>query len=172
MESNTHTRFVADVDMQGTNIRIRSPFQLHRSEQRQFVRLEISSPMSLRKIKDIAGGFWPGGDSYPIDGTILNISAGGVLVEIDEPLSEGDLVAMRFTLREGETLNNVLGVVKRVEADDGTFLVGAEFVDRTHLRDKLTHGELELLSEQPADFTQSVRDVLEKYIYREPGGHE
>jgi len=93
MEDITKTKFVSDVDVNEAEIEVRRPFRLKREKQRRFVRLEISSPMSLKKIKDAFGNFWPAGEGYTIEGVVLNISAGGVLVEVDEPLNEGDIVS-------------------------------------------------------------------------------
>lgn len=167
MKDTTRVKFVTDVDVEDTEIKVRRPFRLDKENQRRFVRLEISSPMSLNKIKDIFGNFWPAGEGYTIDGDILNISAGGVLVEIDQPLNEGDIVTMRFSLQGAETLDNVLGIVKRVDQDESCYLVGIEFIGRDYLLDKLSKGELEMLSENLSNFTQKVQDVLKKYIYRE-----
>ena len=138
MKDTTRVKFVTDVDVEDTEIKVRRPFRLDKENQRRFVRLEISSPMSLNKIKDIFGNFWPAGEGYTIDGDILNISAGGVLVEIDQPLNEGDIVTMRFSLQGAETLDNVLGIVKRVDQDESCYLVGIEFICRDYLLDKLS----------------------------------
>lgn len=167
MKNTTKVKFVTDVDVKDTEIKVRRPFRLDKENQRRFVRLEISSPMSLNKIKDTFGNFWPAGEGYTIDGDILNISAGGVLVEIDQPLNEGDIVAMRFSLQEAETLDNVLGTIKRTDQDESCYLVGIEFIGRDYLLDKLSEGEMEMLSENLSNFTQTVQDVLKKYIYRE-----
>ena len=167
MKDTTRVKFVTDVDVNDTEIKVRRPFRLDKENQRQFVRLEISSPMSLNKIKDTFGNFWPAGEGYTIDGDILNISAGGVLVEIDQPLNEGDIVVMRFSLQGAETLDNVLGTIKRTDQDESCYLVGIEFIGRDYLLDKLSEGEMEMLSENLSNFTQTVQDVLKKYIYRE-----
>jgi len=175
MKDRKSTRFVSDVDVTDPGVKVRSPFRLERDNQRRFVRLEISSPMSLNKIKDIFGNFWPVSGGYAIDGIILNISPGGVLVEVDEPLNEGDVVSMKFSLSAGgqtyrqgvETLDNVLGIVKRTDQEEKCCLVGIEFISKDYLRDKLSQGELEMLSENLSDFTQTVQDVLKKYIYHE-----
>jgi hypothetical protein len=167
MKDTTRMKFIKDVDVNDTAIKVRRPFRLDRENQRRFVRLEISSPTSLNKIKDIFGNFWPVGEGYTIDGDILNISAGGVLIEIDQPLNEGDIVDMRFSLQGDETLDNVLGTVKRVDQDESCYLVGIEFIGRDYLLDRLSEGEMQMLSENLSDFTQTVHDVLKKYIYRE-----
>ncbi len=167
MNKTTKAKFVSDIDVAGKEIKVRPPFKLTTENQRRYVRLEISSPMTLRKIKDVFGNFWAHGTSFTIDGTILNISAGGVLLEVDQPLNEGDIISMFFTLQENETLENVLGAVKRTDRDDTTFLAGVEFVGKNYLMDKLSQAELDMLSENLSDLENTVQKVLQKYVYRE-----
>jgi hypothetical protein len=167
MKDSTRAKFISDVKMEEQGIKVRRPFKLSSEKQRRFVRLEISSPMSLKKIKDIFGNLWPQGTGFTIEGTILNISVSGVLVEIDQPLNEGDIVAMRFTLQGVETLENVLGIVKRTDQDETVHLAGIEFVNKEHLADKLSQAEMEMLAENLSDFQGTIHDVLKKYIHRE-----
>ena len=168
MTNDDNSRFIPDVDTTSGAVRARKPFAMASENGRRFVRLEISSPMSLRRIKDIFGNFRPNEQTYDVEGTVLNISAGGVLVDLDEPLNDGDIVLMRFRLQGVEALENVLGLVKRCEQDDGLFLCGIEFVTRRFLEDNLSRSELELLGERLFDFQESVRGVLSRYLYAEP----
>jgi len=167
MTDTTKTKFISEVSMQEKEIKVRPPFKLHTDNQRRFVRLEISSPMSLKKVKDVFGNFRQHKEEFTISGTILNISEGGILVELDQPLNEGDIVSMRFTLQGVVTLENVLGTVKRTDQDNTCYLAGIEFVDRNYLLDKLSQAEMEMISENLSDFETTVQDVLKKYIYRE-----
>ncbi|MEA3296432.1 MAG: PilZ domain-containing protein [candidate division Zixibacteria bacterium] len=165
MKDTSRMKFVSETDVDSKRIGIRRPLKIDHDEQRQFVRLGISSPMSLTMIKDILGDFWSSGRDYDIDGTILNISAGGVLVELEQPLNEGDIVAMRFSLEEVESLEGVLGLVKRCEQDEDCYLTGIEFVTRQNLGDKLSQSEMELLSDNFSHFDRTVQKVLSRYIY-------
>ncbi len=167
MSNRSQVKFVKDVEAADRNIRVKKPFKLEQQEQRRFVRLEISSPMSLDTIRDLAGNFWPEGNKHYINGIVLNISAGGVLAEIDEQIHEGDVVAMRFTIQDVESLDNVLGLVKRADYDDGAYLVGIEFVSRERLADIFTRGEIEMLSNKLTDFSEGIRSVLNRYIHQE-----
>ncbi len=167
MKKDSKARFVSDVDLSTSAVKARKPFKVSNDNQRRFVRIEISSPMAMRRLKDIFGNFWPSEERYLIEGTILNISAGGVLVEIDQPLNEGDIVSMRFRLQEVEDLHNVLGLVKRSEQDADYYLSGIEFITAQQLQDKLSRAELDLLGDNINDFQGSVQKALEKYLYHE-----
>jgi hypothetical protein len=167
MKSSTKAKFVKDVESSEAPHRARKPFKVQEENRRRFIRLEIAAPMTLKKIKDREAHFWPEGDWQVINGLILNISAGGVLVELDQAVSEGDLVAMQFTLQGVETLANVIGLVKRSDADESTYLVGIEFLTRAQLPDLMSRAEIELLGDSCANFDERVRQVLNKYVYRE-----
>ncbi|MEW6050502.1 MAG: PilZ domain-containing protein [Candidatus Zixiibacteriota bacterium] len=164
MSQKSKIRFIHDVPTTETDIVVQRPFKLERDEMRRFVRLEITSPMSLNKIRDTAGNFWPQGDRHTIHGHILNISGGGVLVEVDQQLDEGDVVIMRFTLQDVENLDWVLGLVKRSDLDESSYLVGIEFITREALVDLFTRAQMDLLPAHLHDFNEGVRMMLNKYI--------
>lgn len=166
MSTKSRTKFITELAQRESTLELAKPFRVEKEDQRRFVRLEISSPMDLRKIKDISGNFWPNGDRRMIDGVILNISGGGVLIETDQPVNEGDVVSMHFTLQSVENIDHVLGLVKRADRDEGSFLIGIEFITRESLADLFTEGELELLSEDMTAFDDQVRAVLNKYVQR------
>jgi hypothetical protein len=158
---------VRDIDADHKVGRLRRPFKVQQEEHRRFIRLEIASPMSLQKIKDGEGHYWPEADWHVINGMILNISGGGVLVDLDQAVEEGDLVSMRFTLQDVEGLDNVLGLVKRVDIEAGGCLAGIEFISAENLMDLLSQAEFNLLSTGYTNFDRSVRDVIDKYVTRQ-----
>ncbi len=155
---------VDDASAQDTATLDREPFRVKKEDKRRFVRLEISSPMSLQKIKDSAGGFWPDGDWHVINGSILNISAGGVLVDLNQEVNSGDIVSMHFTMQKVEEISNVLGLVKRVDGDDGSFITGIQFISAGYLLDHFSRGEVDLLADQHTNFSESVQNILNKYL--------
>jgi hypothetical protein len=164
MTQKSRTRFISDVDVTQDNVVALKPLVLSRDNNRRYVRLTISSPIAFSRIKDIFGNFTPECGDYPIDGTILNISEGGLLAEMDEPLNEGDIVAMRIIMEKVEPLEGVLGLVKRCDHEDECNLVGIQFVRREELIDQLSQGEIELLSDRLDHFDQTVRLLLNRYL--------
>ncbi|UCD62825.1 MAG: PilZ domain-containing protein [Candidatus Zixiibacteriota bacterium] len=171
MKNAEKVKFVSEVEMPQEHLQAKKPFRVERDERRRFVRLEISAPVSLKSVKDGLGNFSPEGSEFTYDGIILNISAGGLLVDLDQPIGESDVVLMRLILQEVETVDNVLGVVKRVEKDDHGYLVGIEFVSRENLKDMLSESEIELLNENIDGFEEKVHEVLSRYLYEDsPSG--
>jgi hypothetical protein len=167
MKTSDKTKHIHDVEAESTGVRARRPFKVEDQEQRRFIRLEISSPMSLQKIKDGVGNYWPQGDWHVINGMILNISAGGILVDLDQAVDEGDVVSMNFTLQEVEGIDNVLGLVKRADIEPEGCVAGIEFISREVLLDYFSQAEMDLLAETHTNFDNSVREVLNRYISRE-----
>jgi len=170
MKTDRKTRHVREVAAERKVIRARRPFKVVEEEKRRFIRLEIAAPMSLKRIKGAEGHYRIQNDWNVINGLILNLSAGGVLVDLDQAIEEGDVVSMHFTLQEKEQLENVLGLVKRVDIDSEGCLAGIEFVSRESLADRLSRAEMELLGEEHTNFNSSVRQVLSRYVSCEAAG--
>jgi c-di-GMP-binding flagellar brake protein YcgR len=167
MKTDSKTKHIKDVTPETAVYKARRPFKVSQEEKRRFIRLEISSPMSLKRIKDREGHYWAQGDWQLIQGLILNISAGGILVDLDQALEEGDVVSMNFTLQNVEGLDNILGFVKRVDIDTDGCLAGIEFVTREHLVDYFSQAEMDMLGSEYTNFDTSVRQVLSRYVYQE-----
>lgn len=165
MKEQPKVRFVREVETKDNQMSVRKPFRVEKDNQRRFVRLEISSPITLKKVRDSLGNFWASGDWHQIHGRILNISAGGVLVELDQTLSEGDVVVMQFTVQDVEYLSDVLGIVKRADLDEGFCLAGIQFIDREFLKDVLSRAQLEVMAPQFDSFDDGIRSLLNRYMY-------
>lgn len=166
MTDKTKVKYVSDVLIEDDDVQIKRPFKIKNENKRRFVRLEISSPLKLRNIKE---DFQMMSDEklYDMEGLILNISAGGLLAEIEKAVSEEDFLLMKFTIQDELTIENVLGVVKRVETEDMFSLAGIEFVEPKILLDRFSTPEIELLQEKIYNFHDSVHETLSRYISKE-----
>ncbi|MBU8934933.1 MAG: PilZ domain-containing protein [candidate division Zixibacteria bacterium] len=169
MNDTPRTRFINDVEVTDKTWQVRKPFRVSQENQRSYIRLEISTPMTLRKVRDMFGNFWPTQEDYHIDGEILNISPGGVLADLNQPVNENDVVALRFSLQDVETIDSILGLVKRVDQDDDTYLAGIQFISREQLEDRLSEVEIELLSDSLNGFDNRVDEVIKRYLVNEGG---
>lgn len=143
---------------------IRAPFKIMEDNRRRFIRIDIDAPVSYQAIKS-DDGFWPECDGPSGEGEIINISAGGILMFIEQPLLENTILSMSLRLEGCETIDNILGKVKRVEMDAGGYLVGVESITREKLDDTMSKIELEQLSTDLSSFTERLRNLLNNYIY-------
>jgi c-di-GMP-binding flagellar brake protein YcgR len=166
------TKIISEVDTGENVIGVKKPFRLSKDKQRRYIRLEISEPMTFDILRDRIDGFKPQADGSEHQGSILNISAGGVLLLTETVLDEGTILVMKMTLQEMETIDKVIGVVKRADRDEDEWLVGIEFISREYLVDHFSAAELELLTEGLDSFDERLKNTLNKYVYYRKVSHE
>lgn len=151
-----------------TTASVAKPFKTERDEDnRKFVRLDISAPVAMYHLKDGDQPLTPLEHAEYMEAMLLNISAGGVLVELERELTAGDVVCMRFTLQGVEAIDNVLGLVKRCDPDEDVYLAGVEFTSREQLADMLSGPDMEMLPQDACSFHERAQLVLEKYVQSE-----
>lgn len=158
-------KIISDIEAGDNVLSVKRPFKLYQDEKRRYIRLEISEPIDLSILKDDAEGYWPEGDGPDYKGSILNLSAGGVLVISDSPVKEGMLVLLKIYLQDIEVLDNIIGLVKRVDDDDTERLIGIEFISREYLNDVFSSSEIEFLPDNVASFSEQLKKTLNKYVY-------
>ena len=167
MKKDSNIKYLSEVELDNPDVRVKKPFKVNFEEKRRFIRLEISSPVSLKDLQEHLKQNRLFDDLYDIEGTILNISASGVLVDVADPLEEEEIVLMKFTLQETEQLKNILGLVKRAEYNESSYLAGIEFIKKDKLKDRLSHAEYELIADKTATFNEQIHKTLSKYLYNE-----
>lgn len=164
--SDPRLKIISDIEAGENVLSVKKPFKLYKEEKRRFIRLEISEPIDLSILKDDVEGYWPEGDGPKYEGSILNLSAGGVLVLSDSPVKEGMLVLLKISLQDVEILDNIIGLVKRVDDDtDGERLIGIEFISREYLEDVFSFSEIEFLPENVTSFNEQLKKTMNKYVY-------
>lgn len=147
------------------DFQVKPPFKIMEDNRRRFIRIDIDAPISFCTIKSSEGEFWAECNGPSGDGEILNISAGGILMYTDQPVMENTLVSISLKLEGCETIDHILGLVKRSEIDSGGYLVGLESITREKLNDVLGSGEIDQLPETLSSFTEKIQSVLNHYIY-------
>jgi hypothetical protein len=165
------TKIISEIDTGENVLTVKKPFKLYTDRQRRYIRLEISEPVGINILRDRTDGFWPQGDGPQYDGSILNISAGGVLMLSSSALEEGSLILLNFTLQELETVDQVVGIVKRAEMDEHEWLIGVEFISREYLVDFLSSAELDLLTDGLDSFDERLKKTLNKYVQYKKADH-
>lgn len=167
MKDEKQTKFVTEHEVQDSGKKVKPPFELSEQNRRQFIRVEIVSPLFIQRIKSVKGDFWPEGQGQPVEASIVNLSLGGVLIDLNDPFLAGDIVALRFNLQGEVIVENVLGLVKRSDESEGKYLTGIEFVDRNKLEDILSEAELNMLPLEFSGFDISIQKTLQKFITEE-----
>jgi c-di-GMP-binding flagellar brake protein YcgR len=140
---------------------IKQPLRLYREKRRRYVRLEISAPITFSGI-DL---------DRPLEhthvnqqnGTILNISGGGVLIACQTDLAEGGYITMNLELTGCDLLTGVAGKVKRVDEDgEGGYLIGVEFCSEPELNGVFGSANIGSVI---SSFDNRIRRFLLRYIF-------
>lgn len=143
------------------NLIIKQPLQLFREKKRRYVRLEIAAPV-IYSILDLDR---PLSDAHTnqLNGTMLNISGGGVLMVTDQPLTEGAYLTLSLELAGADLLTGIAGKVKRVDEDgEGGYLVGVEFCPETELSQVFGQANIGSVI---SSFDDRVKRFLLRYIF-------
>jgi len=147
-------------------IELKQSGDISRVQRRRFVRLDISGDIKFRLV-DLPGA-GAGGIGNELEGSLLNISAGGVLFETEAAINENNLLVLSFSLRDREKLKNILALVKRAELmDDGIYLVGAEFITEDNLSDFGLDSLKDFLPPGTGTFDENLQKLLVQFIYKQ-----
>lgn len=158
---------INDLFLDGSgSIEIRRESDIKRKQRRKYVRLDISEEMYFRMIDspyDTKAGISP-----EFRGLLLNISAGGFLFETESSISEGNLLIVRFRLKDFHPLENILAVVKRVERSEGeTSLVGSEFITRENKGAYQLEKLDDFLPQDVGTFDDNLQKLIVQFIYKQ-----
>jgi c-di-GMP-binding flagellar brake protein YcgR len=140
---------------------IKQPLQLYREKKRRYVRLEIAAPI-IYSVIDLDR---PLSDAHTnqLNGTMLNISGGGVLMVTDQQLREGEYLTISLELAGSDLLTGVAGKVKRVDEDgEGGYLVGVEFCTENELAEVFGQANIGSVI---SSFDDRVKRFLLRYIF-------
>ncbi len=161
----TRSKIISEIETGDNVVSVKKPFKLYEDRSRRYIRLEISEPITFMILRDRENGFRTRSDGQTYNGSILNISAGGILISSEAPLEEGTLLIMKMSLQEVEVIDKVIGLVKRADADSGEWLIGIEFISREYLVDHFSSAELEMIPPKIASFDEQLKKILNKYVY-------
>jgi len=143
-------------------MRIEKTSDVHRTQRRKYVRLDISGKMQFKTL-DIENRDNIGSD---MAGTLLNISAGGVLFESSVRLPESGFIMVSFTLRGHQPLNGILAVVKRCDGSiNAGYLIGAEFITKGNAAEYKLNNIGELLPPGAGTFDENLQRLVVQFIY-------
>ncbi len=123
------------------------PRQIVRVQRRQFYRLPLESPTTLRVLNDDGRA-----SSAPLPARLVNLSGGGALVALGKPVPPGLLVSVRVpTGKTGDLLPLDADVLDCTVAQQGrarVYLLRLRFFSSPHLSDEDREAVIAFLHEQ------------------------
>jgi hypothetical protein len=140
-----------------------TPFPLRQSYGRQYIRIDINSPVQFRILTCKRGRLRL--TKGVIEAEILNLSEGGVLLTCDRPVSDGDYILLTLNLNKLIILEGILGKIKRVEtSEEGDCLMGVEFSPKEELEKLATPEQIKDLPLKVASFNHKLREIITSYL--------
>jgi c-di-GMP-binding flagellar brake protein YcgR len=134
-------------------------------QKRRYVRLEVFSPVGFSEIVRNGERVYLHPDQKA--GVLLNLSGGGALISTTDAVTPDALVLLRFDIKGFDTLENILGRVKRIEQQaDGECLVGMEFITVEEIEDPKLVAALEKLAERPRGLEAGVSRMISRYVFQ------
>lgn len=134
-------------------------------QKRRYVRLEVFSPVGVSEIARSGERVYLRPDQKA--GVLLNLSGGGALISTSDAITQDALVLLRFEIKGFDTLENILGRVKRVEQQaDGESLVGIEFITVEEIEDPMLVKALNKLAEHPTGLKAGVSRMISRYVFQ------
>jgi len=170
--SYTFNAVVVSIDNKRENITtIKALSDIKRSQRRKFVRIDISGEVTFKAIE------FAGADQVQLSldkkGELLNISAGGVLIDTKMKLRQDDLVLLNFWLKNNQRLENILGLVKRLEGiddasdEDQGYIAGIEFLTKEKINSKHPGNVTERLPVKVNFFSDALQQAIVQFVYRQ-----
>jgi c-di-GMP-binding flagellar brake protein YcgR len=151
---------------ESSSIEVEKLTDASRIQRRRFVRLDISGDINLRILESPDSN--EGSVSQKFRGSLLNISAGGVLFETETKIDAGSLLILDFTIKGHYPLNNILAVVKRAEAiDDNIYIVGSEFISNENRARYGLETLGDFLPPGTGTFDDNLQKLMVQFIYKQ-----
>lgn len=163
---------IVSVDEQRENIMtLKTLTGIKRTQRRRFVRIDIAGEVTFKVIEIQDDGELD--VSLDKKGQLLNISAGGILLNTQTALRHDNLILLNLNLKNSQRLENVLGMVKRSEQSnepgDGQeeYLTGIEFITKEQAAGKLAVNIDEELSFTVNFFDEALQRAIVQFVYRQ-----
>jgi len=151
---------------ESNSIEVKKLTEASRIQRRQFVRLDISGDLDFRVLESPENN--EGSISQKFHGSLLNISAGGVLFETETRIEADSLLILDFTLKGHYPLSNILAVVKRAEALDGDmYIVGSEFITNENRARYGLETLGDFLPPGTGTFDDNLQKLMVQFIYKQ-----
>jgi len=140
--------------------------QGQKKQRRRYVRLDITSPIDIKLlVPSSENNDEPG--LIPFRGEVINVSAGGMLIESADALPEEEYVVLEFELNSTAHLTGIVGKIKRCDTEeDSQHFIGIEFCTKDDIEQNCPTDYQVLLKEQCMSFDDKVRDLINKHVFK------
>jgi len=151
----------------GNRFLLTRPRQVTRVQRRQFVRIDMLTPVQWARIDTILDY-----DAFDealdwIKSSSLNISGGGILLRVTPDLHVGDKLLLRIGLfPELELPEIVAAVCRRRALKDKQWLAGVEFILQDHLEKHFSQDELDCFPKSVKQYDRAGQNRLVTFTFQ------
>jgi c-di-GMP-binding flagellar brake protein YcgR len=148
-------------------IQIHSIGAVERVQRRQFVRVDIRRELKYAHIKRPPGAVITENLSWH-DSFTSNISAGGMLMKIEEEFRKGDILLIKVGRYEEMGIPRLIAAhICRIIRQDKVAYAGIEYILDRKLAKFFSPNEIDRLPSHVKKFTGNVQSRLVKYIFNQ-----
>jgi c-di-GMP-binding flagellar brake protein YcgR len=142
------------------------PKTVRRVQRRQFVRIELFIPIQYANLSTGRKGKRASGQFKWLQSTIINMSAGGVLMKVPEQVACSDLILLKMDfLRQANVGDTIAGTCRRTFKESKEYYAGIEFITAQQLGRHFDAKKLRILSQSARDFDQTAQNRLASYVF-------
>lgn len=143
------------------------PKNVKRVQRRQFVRIEMLQKIRYAIVDSADNDSSESDELSWNDGTIVNLSGGGVLLKNDNGIKQGTLVVLNMSfLTEYDLPDMIVAVCKRSFKDNGTHMSGFEFLRNNQLKRACNSAQLKRLPESVRAFDNLAQNEMINFVFR------
>jgi c-di-GMP-binding flagellar brake protein YcgR len=143
------------------------PRDIRRVQRRQFVRIEVDEKLQYSRIIPTLEFQYYEDRAVWHDSRTRDISGGGALIELVEPIRVGELLLLRMALFPDLALPElVVALCRRIVGRGRKALAGVEFITDKRLFKYFKVDELRRLPETVREFDTHAQDRLVNYVFR------
>ncbi len=138
-----------------------------RVQRRQFVRLSLRLELKYALLKNLSPESGLGSLAWQ-NSYSANVSAGGLLMKVDNAIKKSDHLLIKITKYEEMGIPRLVTAIccRIIRLEDGHF-AGVEFITDSKLRSHFSTTEISLLPAQIKGFTLNVQNKIVKYIFEQ-----
>ena len=145
-----------------------SPVIYQRIQRREFFRLEMRGNVSYSKIPPMKRLSSRRKQFSWRKSYCINISAGGLLMSINDEASPGELLLLKIEVFGKIGLPDVIaGICRRVYQNEGKIFCGIQFIKANRLSEHFQESILHKLPPSVAKFDDQAQNEFVNYVFRE-----
>ena len=164
------TRVTAKIPEQPPRMKLAAPQRIERNQRRRFVRVDYLRPCKWRPVHSAEEGQESDAVGDVVEGTIINLSAGGIQLSTDEPPAKGQYLFVRPFADDwplpGWLIGRIAWKQRQQPESRHDFRAGVDFREFEEMTAGWPKEHVNKLPEDILNMSHVVRQRLMQLVYR------